>query len=612
MDTKKKIFITVIHDLLILGLSFFLALWLRLEEQSFVLFNYLIPYLFLFISSTIFFLNRFSFYQGIWRYASMQEILVILKSLLASCLIIVGALFISIRLENIPRSFPILLFIVSLFGLSGPRIFYRLLRDGISNLKFDPKLKVEVIVVGIGITSELFIRASLKDKSSPYRVVGIIGSKPKSVGRTIHGIPIVGNIDKLDDLYSKLQKKIISAQRIIIADHTLSDKDENALFSFAKQNGLAIAEIPKITDLMVRSESESIFNKKLDIEDLLGRKQKVHTLLNRNLFKNRSVMVTGAGGSIGFELCKQILDLKPKKLILYEQSEFNLYRVYQKLKNENVFPVIGDVKEVSKLDKVFSDFKPDFVFHSAALKHITFVESDPIEAIKTNFFGTVNIVKSCEKYKTYKLIFISTDKAVNPTNYMGATKRLCEKYLQAYSKESPTLLKIVRFGNVLGSTGSVIPLFNKQIKNNGPLTITHPSVTRYFMTIREAVELVIIASAEKTLNKKNVINILEMGEPIRIKDLALKMIKLSGKSNKNIEIKYTNLRKGEKLHEELFYEQEKVTKTKNEGILETNSMVYPLDKKQFQNFLHKKNSFNEKKIIKAFCELLPEFKKENE
>ena len=272
-------------------------------------------------------------------------------------------------------------------------------------------------------------------------------------------------------------------------------------------------------------------------------------------------------------------------------------------------PVLGDIKDNYKFGCLIENEKPDIIFHAAALKHITFVESDPLEALKNNFLSTVNISKMCIKFKVPKMIFISTDKAVNPSNIMGATKRLCEKYIQMISNNSSTNFKILRFGNVLGSTGSVIPLFEKQIHNGGPITITHPNITRYFMTIREAVELVLISTFEKSIENGN-INILEMGKAVKIKDLAERMIKLSGKElNKDIKISYTELRKGEKLHEDLFYKDETIKKTNKEGILETSSVLNPLKKFDIEELIKCINN-NDKELCLHFLQKnLPEYKK---
>ncbi len=609
MNFRGRILFTVIHDLLVLSASCFLALWLRLESASFILVPSLLPHLILFNITTIIFLHRFGLYQGIWKYASINEIFSIFKAVVASSLIMVATLFITIRLENIPRSFPILLFIVSVMGISGPRIFYRLVKDSLE-IKNHINQKVNVIIVGDGDTSELFIRGAIREKSSPYNVVAILGIKKKSIGDQIHGIPIIGEITNFNYLERWIEKKNNSIQRIIIADHDLSNDTIEKLFIFAKKNGLAIGEIPRITDLKKTTLSELETNP-IEVEDVLGRKQKIHKTNNYKFLKNKVILVTGAGGSIGFELCKQILNFSPKNLILFEQNEFHLYNASEKLKEyTNITSLLGDVRDKKKVCKIIEKFKPNLIFHSAALKHITFVEDDPIEAINTNFIGTLNILEACQKFEVPRMIFISTDKAVNPTTFMGATKRLCEKYIQFLDEKIFTKLKIVRFGNVLGSAGSVIPLFEKQIKLGGPITITHPNVQRYFMTIREAVELVIIASVESSEQEDyGEINILEMGKPVKIKDLAQKMIRLSGQK-KDISIKYTKLRKGEKISEQLFYAEEVVAKTKNNSILKTKKKVNKLSRKKIQKFLIELENGNEKIILDNFYNLLPEYKRQ--
>ena len=605
MIFTRRILLTISHDFIVLCFSFFLALWLRLEGQSYSILSLLWPYLIAFSVITIFFLNRFGLYYGIWRYASLEEISSIVKSLIASCLIILASLFLSIRLENIPRSFPLLLFIVSVFTLSGPRLLYRIFKDNITKNKVSKiSNKISVIVVGEGDTAELFIRATKRD-DSPYKVIGIIGLKFKSINRRIHGVPIVSVINDQKKMLEDLKKIKISPQRIIIADHSLSKKNIESLFILAKKNGLAIGELPKITDF----KSNSLSNFKttpIVIEDVLGRKQKVNDTSNIKNIKNKIILITGAGGSIGSELSKQLQELEPKKIILFEQNEYLLYKIFEKIKNKNIYPIIGDIRDKRKLEKIIIQEKPNIIFHSAALKHITFVESDPLEAILTNFIGTVNICELCQKNNISQMIFISSDKAVNPTNIMGATKRLCEKYIQTFSIKSNTNFKIVRFGNVLGSTGSVIPLFQKQIQMGGPITVTSPNVSRYFMTIREAVELVIIASSKNQEN--GTINILEMGKPIKIKDLAIKMIKLSGEKTKDIKIEFTSLRKAEKLHEELFYKNESFIKNNNLSIFETKSRVFPITKLQIESFINKVFNAEEKDIIGEFKKLLPEYK----
>ena len=464
-------------------------------------------YCLIYAGINIILLNYFGLYHGIWRYASIHEIVSIFKSITISTLIIIFSFFIIFRLESIPRSFPVLLFIVSLFGVTGPRIFYRFLKDKFTKSKIK---RTPVIIVGDIDNSENFIRLTKNEKNSPYNVIAIIGNKISSVGRRIHNIPIILSIDQIESLENSLKKlSKLSPQKIIITDQSISSKSIEELYVYSQKKGLALGILPKISNI----NSENIFaTTPIAIEDILGRKQKVH---NPKFLKNisgKKILVTGAGGSIGSEICKQVSLLSPKKLILLDENEYALYNVLQTI-NKKAEPILADVRDSKKMDKIINDFKPDIVFHAAALKHITFVENDPMEAFKTNFMATMKLCEICKFYKVPKFIFISTDKAVDPSNIMGATKRLCEKYIQNISSYSKfTNFLIVRFGNVLGSTGSVVPLFENQIKTGGPITITHPKVTRYFMTIREAVELVLISSQIKKI-KNGQIFILEMGNP---------------------------------------------------------------------------------------------------
>lgn len=605
---NKKILLTIIHDLIALSISFVLALWLRLESESFLILKELKFYLLLFLMLNIYFFSRFGLYKGIWRYASFQEIVSIFKGLLASSLIIIAGLFLTIRLENIPRSFPILLFIVSFLGISGPRVFYRFIKDNLVNLKKNnDSNKIPILVAGDGNTTELFIRSTNKQIFSPFDVIGIIGKNNNSVGRTIHGIPIIMSLKKLIPTDEILFKKKLQPQRIIITDHNLSQKIIESLFIFSKQNGLAIGELPRATDFEPRT-NQSFKTNPIEIEDILGRKQKVHNIKSLKNIKDKLILVTGAGGSIGSELCKQIISHKPKKIILLDNSELNLYNISQKLDSKLFIPVLGDIRDKFKIQQLIKFEKPEIIFHSAALKHITFVEEDLLEGLKTNFLGTLNIVESCLKYDVEKMIFISTDKAVNPSTIMGATKRLCEKYIQQVSQNSFTKFKILRFGNVLGSTGSIVPLFQKQINLGLPLTITHPDTSRYFMTIREAVELVLISSQEEKIRKSE-INILDMGKPIKIKDLAQKMINLSGKGiGEDVKIVYTKLRKGEKLHEELIYKSEKINESSTKEILRTQTILNPVNMKdidKLQRAIDKNNQILCYNLLKS---MLPEYK----
>ena len=606
---SRKILITILHDLAIFCVSFFMALWIRLDfGYAVYLFSNIWIFSLLFATSNIVLLNYFGLYHDIWRYASMHEIISILKSISICTLLIIAILFLILRLENIPRSFPILLFIISLFGVTDPRIFYRLLKDKLSK---EDKEKIPVLLVGDNDTSENFIRLTKTERASPYNVIGIIGTKDRAVGRRIHNIPIVSSINNLkilEDFFKGLAKKDhpFSPQRLIVADHNLSSNTIESLYVLSKKYGLAIGKLPKISSFSI-NPSEKFSDNPIVIEDVLGRKQKVY---DHNLLKdisNKTVLVTGAGGSIGSELCRQINSLNPKLLILLEANEHNLYKISYEL-NHKTLPTLTDIKDFNKVEKLLKIHKPDIVFHAAALKHITFVEDEPVEALKTNFLATVKLCQLCKLYEIKKLVFISTDKAVNPTNIMGATKRLCEKYIQRIAiGAEKTIFSIVRFGNVLGSTGSVVPLFKKQIQSGGPLTITDPKVSRYFMTIREAVELVLISSQLKSKNNGEIF-ILEMGKSVLIKDLAKRMILLSGKNDKEIEIKYTGLRKGEKLSEELSFENEKVKNTGIEGIMSTSDCLYQSEVSNYNNLISQIQNNKIDESMNTLKKLLPEYK----
>ena len=598
---NKKILITIVHDFFIFCFSFFIALLLRLEyDYAIYLMESLWIFSILFAFINIFILQYYGLYHGIWRYASMHEIISIFKSILISTLFIIAVLFLIFRLQDIPRSFPVLLFIVSLLGVTGPRVFYRVLKDKVTK----KRSRIPVLVVGDNGTSENFIRLTKTEKNSPYDVVGIIGTKKAGVGRRIHNIPIISTIHDLNHLEEQI--KNIELQRIIVSDRNIDSKIIESLYIFSKKNGFAIGIIPKLSNFSLDAEAKFTANP-IAIEDVLGRKQKVHNTPLLSNIKDKVILITGAGGSIGGELVRQVCSLAPKQIILLESNEYALYKISSEIKGSFICK-LADVRDSLKVEEIIKEFKPDIIFHAAALKHITFVEDEPIEALKTNFLSTVKICELCKLYNVPKMVFISTDKAVYPTNIMGASKRLCEKYIQQISNSpGKTIFSIVRFGNVLGSTGSVVPLFESQIKKGGPITITHPQVTRYFMTIREAVELVLISS-QLEVEKNGQIFILEMGSSVLIKDLAKRMITLSGKSESEIKIEFTGLRKGEKISEKLFFNEENMNKTDINGILYTSDTLYKIDIASYGNLssLVIKNKINE--AMKKFKEMLPEYK----
>ncbi|MDB2415436.1 polysaccharide biosynthesis protein, partial [Rickettsiales bacterium] len=377
---------------------------------------------------------------------------------------------------------------------------------------------------------------------------------------------------------------------MIVALESPDGKVIKSLLKIADNLGISLAKLPRLSEL--KSNIDQLEIKPIVIDDVLGRKAKTPNLGRREeLIKGKRILVTGAGGTIGSELVRQIAQNNPAQICLFELSEHNLYQIDKELEekfpNINRSAVIGDIRDLSQLDRVFKNHKPEIVFHAAALKHVPLVEENLTEAVNTNIIGTKNVADICIKHKTSKMTMISTDKAVKPTSLMGVTKRIAEFYIQTVGKDSKsTNFAIVRFGNVLGSSGSVIPLFERQLKQGGPLTVTHPQMTRFFMTISEAVELVLQASTLPCEGENTSLFVLDMGEPISINDLAIQIIELAGlEPEKDIKIEYTGVRPGEKLYEELFYPHEQQQSTLYEGIF--HAIATPINGKEFLTNLKK-------------------------
>ena len=432
------------------------------------------------------------------------------------------------------------------------------------------------MLIGAGDSAELFIRQHNRDRNAPYLATVILDDKGGRIGREIHGVPIVASTDELDSIlrdgaHGRLQK-------LILTNHNMDGAEVRQIFDLAEQHGCTLSRLPRTTQLQAGLE-EKIETRPIAVEDLLGRPQtKLDRDAMRKLIEGLHILVTGAGGSIGSELVRQISDLAPASMTLFENSEYNLYQIDQELSRRHPhikrFAVLGDVRDRKRVNQVMISQKPTLVFHAAALKHVPMVEQNPVEGVLTNVIGSRNVADACVTHGVKAMVLISTDKAVNPPNIMGATKRLAESYCQALdidtAKTDGTRFVTVRFGNVLGSTGSVVPLFQKQLEAGGPLTITHPEVTRFFMTISEAVELLLQASALGTIGGRDAgrIHVLEMGAPVKILELAEQMIRLAGlQPNEDIEIKITGLRAGEKLHEELLHEGESLVSSSHPSLL---------------------------------------------
>ena len=573
------------HDILMAAVSFLLAVYLRLGLSGIEAYPRLWAFtalMFTLICACVFWPS--GLYRGVWRYASLNDLWAITKAVTTATLIFSFLMFIWVRQEPLPRSVLLINWFVLMALLGGPRFFYRLLKDRrfyISNEKSSVG-RVPVMLVGAGDAAELFIRGLRRTASSGYEVVGIVAENARRVGREIHGVKVLGTTNQIASIAKDLRNRGSAPQRLILTDDDREGYQVRELFAAANSAGMTMARLPKVTDF--RSGDPSLMEATpINVADLLGRPQVPLDLRSmRRLIQGRCIMVTGAGGSIGVELVRQICTFSPEKIVLSDNSEFALYSVDLEVAetSPNILRSAEylDIRNPKRVERCILRHQPDLVFHAAALKHVPMVESNVLEGVDTNILGTVNIAEACSRQGVGVMVFVSTDKAVNPTSVMGATKRIAESYCQALDMSmegGQTRYVTVRFGNVLGSTGSVVPLFQRQLANGGPLTVTHKDMTRYFMTVREAVELVLQSSAlaagmtegDGEVPRGNIC-VLDMGEPVRIYDLAEQMIRLRGlEPGKNVKIDIIGARPGEKLYEEVFHGGEPLIPTDCEGIL---------------------------------------------
>jgi FlaA1/EpsC-like NDP-sugar epimerase len=579
--------LAMIHDGLMAAASFVLSLYLRIGDaiwtqdpvwlaQSTALFTILV----------LGFLRWTGVYRGIWRYASLNDLFAIGRAALFSVLVYTLALFLLTRLEGQPRSTLAINWFVLVALLAASRIGYRLFRDGRLDRVFerDAARRIPVLLIGASDGAELFISEMRRDRNSNYEAVGIVGLNTTRVGRSIHRVPVLGALGDLPMIVERLTAQDRRPQRLILTAPNIEGAVVRQVVEQASALGLSLARMPRVTELQ-SGVTDELQIRPVAIEDLLGRPQRV---LDRAamgaLIRDRRVLVTGAGGTIGSELVRQIAAAGPADLTLLDSSEYQLYLPDLDLAERHAdLPrraCLGDVRDRNRLDEIMAETRPELVFHAAAYKHVPMIEANAVEGVLTNVVGTRNLAEACQAAGVRAMVMISTDKAVHPTNVMGATKRLAECICQALDIQTRreggpgTRFVTVRFGNVLGSTGSVVPLFRRQLEAGGPLTVTHKDVQRFFMTVREAVELVLQASAMGTSPEapqtieQGGIFVLEMGEPVKIADLARQMIRLAGLvPEQDIKIEYVGLRPGEKLYEELFHEAEKLVPTAGDGIL---------------------------------------------
>ena len=553
--------LVVFIQILLLALSNYLAFFLRFDGQvskkEMILFFKFLPIL-LIIRGIFLFL--FGLHKGLWRYTSIQDVLNIFYSIGLSSLTFVTTIRYVFKNYAYPRSVYAIDAFLSVLFLTGIR-FIRKIHTLLEGSGF---YKKKLLIMGAGDAAELLLREIEHSPHYPYEVVGLIDDDPQKRGIKIRGVKVLGTRKELDKIIDKTDP-----DEIVIAIPSASAETLQSIVNDLRQYGRPLKIMPKVWQILSGNGLLSQV-KQVEAEDLLFRPPVYNNCDElKDFYKDKKILITGAGGSIGSELSRQIAKFNPKVLILFEKHEENLYKIDLELKNAfknlKIYSIIGDIKDSEKIKSVMENFLPDIVFHAAAYKHVPLMEENPTEAFKNNVIGTKIIAEAAREYNVEKFIFISTDKAVNPINVMGITKKIGELMMLELSKNSKTKYIIVRFGNVLDSSGSVVPLFREQIKRGGPVTVTHPEVTRYFMAISEAVHLVLQAAK---MGNGGEIFVLDMGEPVKILELAKRMISLYGYvPGKDIEIIFTGLRQGEKLHEELFNHDERIERTIHPKIL---------------------------------------------
>ena len=559
---RRRIIMLLVLDIFILAFSSFFALALRFDFINIPI-NFLNTFYTYFILDAVILLLvfvAFKLYLSIWSYASITELI----SIIFACVSYVILEFTYKFMFNIkmPRSYYLIKLLLLVVLVSGVRYAYRIVRT-IRGLNARKHSNVNTMIVGAGDAGRLLINEIYNNPTNfGNNVVCVIDDNRNKIGSYIRGIPVVGNSKTIEENVIKY-----GIEEIIIAIPSASKEKISMIVDECQKTKCNIRILPNVSEMIGKPSMTKV--RQLSYEDFLGRNQVVVDVKEiANNITDKVILVTGGGGSIGSELCRQIAKCDPKQLIIFDIYENNAYDIEQELlrdyPNLNLKTIIGSVRDYDRLENVFKKYMPEQVYHAAAHKHVPLMETSPNEAIKNNCLGTLNVVKLADKYEVKKFVLVSTDKAVRPTNVMGATKRICEMIIQTYNKKSKTDYVAVRFGNVLGSNGSVIPLFLKQIENGGPVTVTHKNITRYFMTIPEAVSLILQASVYAEGGE---IFVLDMGKPVKIYDLAEKLIKFKGyEPGIDIKIQITGLRPGEKLYEEMLMDEEGLKETPNKLI----------------------------------------------
>lgn len=605
----NRIIALILLDIMSIVVASFAALYVRFDfsfagipAEYLMKFERIIPFN---ILLTLLFFALWKLYKSVWRYASATELLNIVFA--TTCAAIAQIILCNVMNQKMPRSYYMIYWFL-LFGMCCViRFSYRILRL-INSKRIDRAEKEKrnnVLLIGAGAAGNAILKEIESSSYLNLNVKCIIDDNPGCHGKFLRGVPIVGGRDKIIDAVGQY-----AVDEIIFAIPSANTQTRKEILDICKESGCKLRTLPGIYQLINGDVSVSKL-KEVEIEDLLGRDPiEINTEEVLNYVSGKVILVTGGGGSIGSELCRQIAGHHPKQLVIVDIYENNAYDIQQELIRKhpelNLQVLIASVRNTARINDIFATYRPNIVFHAAAHKHVPLMEVSPNEAIKNNVMGTYKTAKAADKYGAEKFVLISTDKAVNPTNVMGASKRICEMVIQMMNQKSETNFVAVRFGNVLGSNGSVIPLFKKQIAEGGPVTVTDPRIIRYFMTIPEAVSLVLQAGAYA---RGGEIFVLDMGKPVKILDLATNLIKLSGyKVGEDIEIKFTGLRPGEKMYEELLMDEEGLKKTANKMIFIGKPIDFDTEvfEKQLEELiLHAKQE--DKDIRKEIKDIVPTY-----
>jgi FlaA1/EpsC-like NDP-sugar epimerase len=613
---RKNFWIILLSDLILLSLCYYSAYWLRFDGiigpavKSQILAT-IVPLLIIKISSFYF----LDLYRGMWRYAGVKDLINIIKASITGSMLFVVYLAVFHHFTGFSRGVLLADVVLTVMLIGGIRLLIRLYyqrdEDFFHEILFWRKANTDtrkVLIIGTDYLAERLLREVRDLQKLNYKVIGFVDENPKNKGMKIHGVPIIGCLEDIPHV-----ARYYEIESILIADVELKPRDIAKIIESCDGLGVHFKVIPSLSERIVNNIADNL--RDIKVEDLLERDQisiDMHSV--RSELEQQTVLITGAGGSIGSELSRQILAFNPKRLILLDNAETPLYQIDIELRSKDakaeIIPCIGDIRSRRGLDRIFKMYKPQFVYHAAAYKHVPMMEFSPLDAVNNNIIGTFKLASVASKHHVKKFVLISTDKAVRPTSIMGTTKRIAEMVVQSMNGNG-TQFVVVRFGNVLGSNGSVVPFFQKQITSGGPVTVTHPEVTRFFMTIPEAVMLVLQAGS---IGRGGELFLLDMGEPVKIVDLAKNMIRLAGLiPDRDIKIDFIGLRPGEKIYEELLIDGEGVLDTAYDKIKVCNN-AYGIDEETLYeaiehfNLLLKNSGDNEaavailKRIVPAFKE----------